>query len=278
MHLWSALFRRWPAGLALAALALAAGCGENGPKLPASAETNEAKYIYAERMLNETRPDDALTAFLEVIKERPDDAPESHLEAGRILLSVKNDPNEAIHHFREYLAVKPNSEQAPMVAQMIETAKKQFARSLPGNKGAYDEVDLLDQIASLKSENDNLRRQLGVQPQRLSGGALQNPTLAITPASQPSNSASAPVRANPPPPPVSTRAVTSAPPPPSVTPVTAATPQRTYSVQSGDTLSNISMKIYGVRSRYLEIYNANTDQLSSPNAMLHVGQVLKLPQ
>ncbi len=261
----------------MAAVVALCGCGDNGVKLPITAETNEAKYIYGEQMLREARPDDALAAFQEVIKKRPDDAPESHLEAGRILLNVKNDPNEAMHHFREYLAVKPNTEQAPMVAQLIETAKKQFARSLPGNKGAYDEVDLIDQIASLKAENENLRRQLGGPAARMSGVSLQNPSTMVT--ASPPPSAAIPATSSPKagtPPPVTARVTSTVPPPP--TAVTAATPARTYSVQSGDTLSSISMKIYGVRSRYLEIYNANTDQLSSPNATLHVGQVLKLPQ
>lgn len=276
MHLRPSSLRSLVMALAGLALAIGTGCGDNRGGLTTVVETNEAKFIYGERMLRETRPDDALAAFLEVIKEHPDDAPESHLEAGRILLDVKNDPVEAIHHFREYLAVKPNAEQAPMVAQMIETAKKQFARSLPGNKGAYDEVDLLDQIASLKTENDNLRRQLGGQPPRLTGVSLQNQATVVAAALPPAPTAIIPsARANTPPP-VTTRVTTATPPSPATT-VTAASPVRTYSVQSGDTLSSISMKVYGVRSRYLEIYNANTDLLTSPNAMLHPGQILKLP-
>ncbi len=265
--------------LALAMLAVGSGCDRGGDALVKIPETREDKYQYGERMLRETRPDEALAAFLEVIKDRPDDAPESHLEAGRILLTVKNDPVEAIHHFREYLAVKPNSEQAPMVAQLIETAKKQFARSLPGNKGAYDEADLLDQIASLKSDNDNLRRQLAGEPPRLAGASLQNNLLAAAPPPPATNS----ITRAPAPPPPTTPVRTSAPPPISVQAV-AASPSaqpaatHTYTVQSGDSLSSISFKLYGVRSRYLEIYNANTDQLSSPNAKLHIGQVLKLPQ
>jgi LysM repeat protein len=219
-------------------------------------------------MLRETRPDDALAAFLQVIKNRPDDAPESHLEAGRILLNYKNDPVEAIHHFRAYLAVMPNSDEAPMVKQMIDTAMKQFARSLPGNKDAYDEMDLIDQIAALKSENEKLRAQLSGAP--LGSGAMTFQKSTPPPATD-NRSLSRP--GNP-----LTPAAHSTVAPPATTPVTAAPPARTYVVQSGDTLSAISMKIYGVRSRYLEIYNANTDQLASPNAVLHVGMVLKLPQ
>lgn len=51
---------------------------------------------------------------------------------------------------------------------------------------------------------------------------------------------------------------------------------RTYVVQRGDTLGVISRKVYGTSSRYMEIYNANRDQLSSPNNVT-VGQTLIIP-
>ncbi len=51
---------------------------------------------------------------------------------------------------------------------------------------------------------------------------------------------------------------------------------RTYTVQRGDTLGLISRKMYGTSSRYMDIYNANRDRLSSPNSV-SVGQVLIIP-
>lgn len=51
---------------------------------------------------------------------------------------------------------------------------------------------------------------------------------------------------------------------------------RTYTVQSGDTLGSISRKVYGTSARYMEIYNANRDVLSSPNSVT-VGQELRIP-
>jgi outer membrane lipoprotein SlyB len=51
---------------------------------------------------------------------------------------------------------------------------------------------------------------------------------------------------------------------------------RTYIVQRGDTLGVISRKMYGTSSRYMEIYNANRDRLSSPNNVT-VGQTLIIP-
>lgn len=51
---------------------------------------------------------------------------------------------------------------------------------------------------------------------------------------------------------------------------------RTYVVQPGDTLGGISRKVYGTSGRYMDIYNANRDQLSSPNNVT-VGQTLVIP-
>ena len=58
----------------------------------------------------------------------------------------------------------------------------------------------------------------------------------------------------------------------------ASAPQTTtYTVQSGDTLSGIAKKLLGNASDYMEIFNANRDQLSDPDK-IKPGQVLKIPQ
>ena len=52
---------------------------------------------------------------------------------------------------------------------------------------------------------------------------------------------------------------------------------RTYTVKSGDTLSKISKEFLGDPNAYMDIFNANRDQLTDPN-MIKPGQVLKIPQ
>jgi len=59
-------------------------------------------------------------------------------------------------------------------------------------------------------------------------------------------------------------------------PAVAATTAKTYTVQSGDTLSKIAKQFYGNANDYMKIFNANTDQLSDPNK-IQVGQVLTIP-
>ena len=51
---------------------------------------------------------------------------------------------------------------------------------------------------------------------------------------------------------------------------------QTYIVQPGNTLGRISIKFYGTSSRYMDIYNANRDRLSSPSN-IRVGQQLIIP-
>jgi nucleoid-associated protein YgaU len=52
--------------------------------------------------------------------------------------------------------------------------------------------------------------------------------------------------------------------------------ERTYTVQSGDTLSKIAKQFLGNPNAYNEIFNLNRDQLSDPDK-IKPGQVLKIP-
>jgi len=51
----------------------------------------------------------------------------------------------------------------------------------------------------------------------------------------------------------------------------------TYTVKAGDTLSKIAKELLGDANAYMEIFNANKDQLSDPGK-IKPGQVLKIPQ
>ncbi len=270
MFVFRPCHRLWRPLLALLGLSLLAGCG-NPDKTAAVLETDESQYRYGLQMERDGRQDDALAAFARVIKSRDDDAPESHLESGQIYLNLKNDPVSAIYHFQHFLAAKPKAEQAPMVRQLIETAEKNFARALPGHPGNFDEADLLDQIASLRTENDNLRKQLGnAAPLRVSPvGADRVAPVAVMPVPvAPVPAIRSPVASN-----GRTAAVMVTNP----TRVTAISAVRTYTVGAGDTLSSISQKELGSRSRWAEIFNANRDKLPSADSPLHIGMVLNLP-
>ena len=54
-------------------------------------------------------------------------------------------------------------------------------------------------------------------------------------------------------------------------------PTVTYTVQPGDTLSAIAKKFLSNANDYMDIFNANRDQLTDPDK-IKPGQVLKIPQ
>ena len=56
----------------------------------------------------------------------------------------------------------------------------------------------------------------------------------------------------------------------------AAAPQ-THTVKPGDTLSKIAKQYLGDANAYMDIFNANKDQLKDPDK-IQPGQVLKIPQ
>ena len=56
----------------------------------------------------------------------------------------------------------------------------------------------------------------------------------------------------------------------------ASSGSRTYTVQSGDTLSKIAQQFYGKANDYNKIFEANRDQLSNPDK-ISPGQELTIP-
>lgn len=252
--------------LAFAYLALLGGCAPGGVEVVS--EIDEKQYQLAQDFKKEGRTEEALSAFLRVIDARRD-APESHLEAGYIYLRTLKDPVRAIYHFDRYLQFKPQSAQATQVRQLIETAEKEFARQLPARpyEGDLERIDLMELVKSLKQENDTLKRELVAAQARVN--QLENLVQQARrmPAPQPGRAgsgSSTTVR----PAPASPRA-SSSPPDPAEVP-------RAYTVQSGDTLSTISTRFYGTPSRWIDIYQANRDRISSENA-LRVGQEIRIP-
>ena len=52
--------------------------------------------------------------------------------------------------------------------------------------------------------------------------------------------------------------------------------QQTYTVEKGDTLSQIAQQFYGKSGKWHAIFEANRDQLKDPDK-IQVGQKLKIP-
>lgn len=283
-----------PALLALAALLLAAGCDRtDGVSL--SSETDEPLYRQGQQLSKQGRNQEALNAYLKVIAKRDETAPESHLEVGLILLRHVKDPIAAIYHFRKYLELQPNSRQAVYVRGLIDTSKREFARTLPATplESQADQLEKQDQIDRLLRENDQLKAELaslrgGVSaPPIRSRATLENDgsstapliTIQTTPV-QPEPAAAAdesPITYAPIPTveePVVQAAPTAPPTRPSAKP--AAASGRTHTVVKGDTLFSLAQKYYSNRARWRDIYAANRDVMPNETA-LKPGMQLKIP-
>ncbi len=166
----SGMSRCWLIVTLLTALFIASGCDNVSSGVVA--EKDEKHYQRGQRLLREGRAAEALAAFLKVIEKRPD-AAESHLEAGILYQQHIGDPVASIYHLRRYIELRPDSPEAEKAAQLIETARKDFARSLPGQpyNSAIDRLDLLEMLENARAENQELKRQLAALRQSQATGA-----------------------------------------------------------------------------------------------------------
>jgi len=228
--------------LGLGFAGLSSGCGAGHPVLE---EVDERAYQRGKAFIRQGRIDEALLAFLSVIDARTE-APESHLEAGKIYLENKDNPLLAIYHFTRYLEFRPQSPQAPIVQEMILSGKKAFARTLPGRPFEDHSVmeDLTNQLERLRAENLELRRLLAQERRRVERLEAASGTSGNRSPATPDNGGSRPAN--------------------------------TYVVQPGDTLTSISRQVYGTTGRWEEIFAANRGILRSAND-LRPGQVLSIP-
>lgn len=209
-------------------------------------EIDDTSFERGRSYLKVGRDKEALDEFLSVTR-RITEAPKSHLEAGRLLLTLndRKDPVAAIYHFRRFLLLQPNSRESNMVRQLIVSAEREIIRKLPGEPyGNY-----LDSL-KFKEENDRLRRQVADLEARLG-------TLPAAPTGIPPETVPAVPVAHPPPEPQN------------IFP-------KTYVVEPGDSLYAISKKVYGDSSYIEAIFQTNRNTMQSKNS-LRVGQTLNLP-
>jgi tetratricopeptide (TPR) repeat protein len=276
----------------VAGLSLGWGGCSDSDRLAYASELDEPSYREGQAMLKSGRRQEALSAFLKVIDKRHDDAPESHLEVGLLYVQHINDPLSAIYHFRKYLALRPNSPQAPLVRQRINAAIREFARTLPAQplESQPQRIDLVATLDRLKQENESLKQQLA---DAKAGRGLQ---ATLDPAAIPIASSPPPssginftvetlptVRTRPPAvtPPRQTPAQ-AVPPPVTRQPARAPVPTvlagpRKHIIQPGDTLSKLAQQYYNNRAKWRDIYAANRDVMKSEGD-LKVGMELKIPR
>ncbi len=245
---------------------LLAGCDHDSGQ-PLGAEIDESEFRRGQKLVKQGRHQEALASYLRVIEKRGDSAPESHLEVGILYLQQIKDPLAAIYHLRKYLERQPNSPQSPQVRGLVDSAKREFARTLPANplENQSERLNMLDQIGRLQRENDQLKEALArargnVVPPRVDNkrSVIESP-LSVAPL-QPERVESPPAVREP---------VRSKPTPPTAQ-------MRQHTVEKGDTLFVLAQRYYGNRSKWRDIYAANRDVMPNENS-LQIGMVLKIP-
>ena len=222
-------------------------------------EKDHPAFERGKSLLKVGKNQEALDEFLAVTR-RLTECPQSHLECGRLLLSLdsRKDPVASIYHFRRYLLLEPDSRESSKVEQLIVTAEREILRKLPGEPYG----DYLDSL-KLKDENELLKREVADLRARLGIPISQTSLEVKVPSSRTSDSVPVLATANTPLP---------------VQPARPPGPKKvqTYVVQSGDSLYAISRKFYGDSSHIDHIFEANRDVMRSKDS-LSVGQKLRIP-
>ena len=204
-------------------------------------EIEEPLFLEAQQRLRENRTGEAFKLLQRFAEERRAPCPETHFQLGQ--LSIKSDPIDAIYHFQRYLSQTTDGVRSKPAMQLIETAKKEFARTLPlGNRTAEtpEHVRLTEVLKQMREENALLKAQLAQA--RLSYAPAKEPMQGIVLPTTPSE----------------------------------ASRERIYVVQYDDSLSKISLKMYGSAVKWRIIYEANRDVLPSANS-LKIGMKLRIP-
>jgi tetratricopeptide (TPR) repeat protein len=168
-----------------------------------------------------------------------DDSPrcaEVHYKLALLYDDKLNDPVGALHHFRRYLALSPTGPHAPDVKNSIKRDEIAALTALSG-----DSVITRSEAARLRNENLDLHKELE---------ARAVPARSVIPGSREGDTSSKKTASK--------------------------KGDRSYVVQSGDTLFSISRKFYKSPKRWKEILETNRKSIRDPKK-LTVGQTLVIP-
>jgi LysM repeat protein len=156
-----------------------------------------------------------------------DDSPacaDVHYKLALLYDDKLNDPLNAVHHFKRYLALSPTGKHAADAKDFMKRDEVTLLTSLSG-----DSVVTRSEAARLRNENLGLRKEIEDR-------ALKSHGVEKTTASDKPKKAIAVKKAG----------------------------NRSYTVKSGDTLASISRKFYKTSGHWKQILSANKDKIDNP--------------
>jgi LysM repeat protein len=162
---------------------------------------------------------------------------EVHYKLALLYDDKLSDPVSALHHFRRYLALSPTGAHSADVKNSIKHDEIAALTVLSG-----DSVITRSEATRLRNENLNLHKELEVRAVPARTASDKSPQESDTSSKKAASKKG----------------------------------DRSYVVQSGDTLFSISRKFYKSPNHWKEILNANRKSIHDPKK-LTVGQTLIIP-
>lgn len=265
-------------------VACSGGCSERSSV--SAIERDEAAAPDMKKVMEAESAGDIQTAF-DLLVTITTNAPSNglaHLKLAILLQDCKNDPESAIHHFNQYLALRPAAEKSDMVneriklaehmlrfpygpgatAQDIAAARKKYETEIDALKKAVAEGD--EKIRILEEEKATMRTEIKNLEDRNS--QLYNRVQIM----EAKGTVSSPTATK-----LSEVELTAPPNKPAENPMIPDTSERwTWKVRRGDTLWSIAQRFYGDAARSDDIRDANKKKLGSSDQLTE-GMILVIP-
>ena len=228
------------------ALLVSCGCSRSIGKRDRS-ELEQESVEKGMKLIQSGRPSDAVKAFERSLESDPKLA-RVHLELGFLLHDSEKDYVGAVYHYRKYMQLRPKSQKKAMIENRIRIAKQMLAAGVVGVEGVTAvrteelEKENLKLRANIRQLQENLARTRSISRTEMSSRKASNVVDGAKSGSAFSQDGGI----------------------------------SKYTVQKGDSLSGIALKVYGDANRWEEIYEANRRALENSND-LRAGQALIIP-
>ncbi|MEX2606887.1 MAG: LysM peptidoglycan-binding domain-containing protein [Kiritimatiellia bacterium] len=228
-------------------------------------EKEHPTLVKARELVRQQDVDGAEELLREFLRKHPDFAL-AHLQLGMVYQS-KLKPIKAVYHFERYLEGRPETEKSEIIRQVVEDERRLLSATLSAAEPGSDQARIRELSLKLAETEQKLAKaELTLQQLQLTrpGVSREAPPewagqrLALLEEIERLKSVSSP--------PATERSASSP----------AAEP-KTYTVKRGDTLSGISLKMYGRASNWRKIYEANQNRIPNMN-VLSPGVELVIPE